>query len=162
MSAAKALAPLPERFWSKVEKTNTCWLWSAAITSTGYGVIRIDNRLEKAHRVAYTLHVGPIPAGMQIDHMCHNRACVRPSHLRVVTNQQNQENRSGAQVNNGRSGIRGVYWHGGNGMWRVEVRVRGERHYGGYFQRVEDAAIAATALRRDLMPHSIADQAAAS
>jgi hypothetical protein len=80
------------RFWSKVDKTGDCWEWTAARTN-GYGVFRIggrkDGRLVPAHRHAYEELVGPIPNGLQIDHLCRNPACVNPSHLEPVTQKEN-------------------------------------------------------------------------
>lgn len=75
--------PPAERFWLRVRKTDTCWLWQAA-TTNGYGVVKWDGRLQHAHRVAYRLLVGPIPTGLQLDHLCRVRGCVRPDHLEPV------------------------------------------------------------------------------
>jgi hypothetical protein len=70
-------------------KTDCCWLWLGGIDGGGYGLIRVDGRLTKAHRVSYELHVGPIPDGMHMDHLCRVRLCVRPDHLEPVTNKEN-------------------------------------------------------------------------
>jgi hypothetical protein len=56
---------------------------------TGYGKFWRDGKTVSAHRVAYELFVGPIPAGMQIDHLCRNRLCVRPEHLQLATVREN-------------------------------------------------------------------------
>lgn len=78
-----------ERFWRKVLKTDTCWLWLGAIQSGGYGNIRINKKSVKSHRFAYEELVGEIPKGMVIDHLCRNRRCVNPSHMEVVTFEEN-------------------------------------------------------------------------
>ncbi|AGY47176.1 HNH endonuclease [Clavibacter phage CN1A] len=81
-----------ERFWSKVYKTHGCWLWEAAVGKDGYGRFREGgrgSRLLAAHRVAYELEVGPIPDGLQLDHLCRTRSCVRPDHLEAVTSAEN-------------------------------------------------------------------------
>lgn len=79
-----------ERFWSKVEKTPTCWIWKAYISKQmGYGRFHFNGRPDMAHRVAYTLVIGPIPADKVIDHVCRNRSCVRPNHMRLVTRGEN-------------------------------------------------------------------------
>lgn len=68
-----------------------CWLWKGGTAgrTPGYGVININGRQTKAHRVSYELHVGPIPEGLVIDHLCRNTLCVRPDHLEPVTNKVN-------------------------------------------------------------------------
>lgn len=76
------------RFWSKVRKTETCWEWVAG-KDHGYGIIQAGGRARKAHRLAYEMLVGPIPAGLILDHLCRNRSCVNPAHLEVVTNREN-------------------------------------------------------------------------
>lgn len=84
-----------ERFWSKVEKTPTCWLWHGATDTKGYGHVWVGRRGEdtwrqvRAHRLAYELKVGPIPEGMTLDHLCRNRICVNPEHLEPVTLREN-------------------------------------------------------------------------
>lgn len=66
-----------------------CWTWRGAPNCNGYGRIRISGQDNMAHRVTYELANGPIPAGLQVDHLCRNRMCVRPSHLEAVTQRIN-------------------------------------------------------------------------
>ncbi len=87
--------PEAERFWEKVDKTEGCWLWTAARYWDGYGAFMTgykkdkNKRMVRAHRYAYELLVGPIPEGMELDHLCRNRACVNPTHLEPVTHKVN-------------------------------------------------------------------------
>lgn len=78
-----------ERFITKFTKTDNCWIWEAAKNRGGYGVFRMNKRTCTAHRLAYTTFVGPIPKGLDIDHLCRNRACVNPDHMEPVTRGEN-------------------------------------------------------------------------
>ena len=79
------MSPRPPRFWENVNKTESCWIWTAALDQDGYGKCRRDG-VKRAHRVAYEELVGPIPAGLHLDHLCRVRECVNPEHLQPVTN----------------------------------------------------------------------------
>jgi hypothetical protein len=84
--------PLEERFWAKVEKTDECWLWIGNKDRLGYGSIRKNpDFIEKAHRVSWELHFGPIPADRHICHHCDVRHCVRPDHLFLGNAKSNSE-----------------------------------------------------------------------
>jgi hypothetical protein len=82
---------LEERFWEKVDKTETCWLWLGAIDKkSGYGVFNVQGgRTKKVHRLAYELMIGAPPQGMSLDHLCRVRHCVNPEHLEPVTQREN-------------------------------------------------------------------------
>lgn len=80
------------RFLAKVNKTNTCWLWTGSISQRGYGRVRRGGhvgRIIPAHRYAYALFIGPIPDGLVLDHICRIRHCVNPEHLQPVTDREN-------------------------------------------------------------------------
>lgn len=85
-------AEYADRFWAKVDRSDEsgCWLWTAH-TAAGYGRFRMNRprRVACAHRVAYELVVGPIPEGLDLDHLCRNRGCVNPAHLEPVTRGEN-------------------------------------------------------------------------
>lgn len=81
---------MEDRFWAKVDALGPCWLWTKGKTANGYGrfgVTSKDKRL--AHIFAWTTLVGPVPEGLQLDHLCRVRLCVNPDHLEPVTPQEN-------------------------------------------------------------------------
>jgi hypothetical protein len=80
------------RFWAKVTKTRCCWIWTARRDRHGYGYFGSNSagKMVRAHRWAWEQEHGPIPEDMTIDHLCNNKSCVRPSHMRVCTAQENQ------------------------------------------------------------------------
>lgn len=84
---------LPSRFWDKVvpEPNSGCWLWLGALASGGYGVSWVvgAGRQRASHRVAYEALVGPVPVGLELDHLCRTRSCCNPLHLEPVTHQVN-------------------------------------------------------------------------
>lgn len=82
---------LEQRFWKKVDKTDTCWEWIGAIAGRRYGCFWDGRRLVYAHRVAYEIAYGPIPDGLDVLHHCDNPRCVRHDHLFLGTHQDNMD-----------------------------------------------------------------------
>lgn len=99
-----------DRFWKHVNKTNSCWIWTASRNNQGYGVIGKGARGSGtclAHRLSYIIHVGPIPEGMNILHDCpdgDNPLCVNPEHLWAGTQIENIMD----MVGKGRWGVRNL------------------------------------------------------
>lgn len=84
--------PAADRFWRHVKKSVRCWEWTGT-TANGYGRFRHTTRSTDtqamAHRFAFELTKGPIADGLQVDHLCKNRLCVRPDHLEAVSPREN-------------------------------------------------------------------------
>lgn len=88
-------------FWSKVQKTDDCWIWTAGKTPNGYGRFSIKRKPVYAHRVSYVIEHGSISEDLCICHTCDNPSCVRPDHLFQGTHSDNQIDsvRKGRQMN---------------------------------------------------------------
>lgn len=134
-----------------IDADSGCWVWQRRAEVRGYGSMRDAGRTRLAHRVFYERHIGPIPPGMQIDHVCRNPKCVNPSHLRLATDAQNKQNLAPV----GRSGNRrGVYFHKLTGKWCARVRLNGHSHYLGLHDTEDQAGDVASAFRAMHMPFS--------
>ncbi len=99
-----------ERFWSKVDKSDDCWNWTAGKAHNGYGLFKVRSKTIRAHRFSWELANGKIPKGLQINHKCDNPACVNPDHLYAGTQKQNRQD----AVKRGRTATgksNGMYTH---------------------------------------------------
>lgn len=79
---------LLERVLARCDRSGPCWVWQGA-TTNGYGRIRVAGVLLIVHRLVYELVVGPVPDGLDLDHLCRVRACCNPAHLEPVTRREN-------------------------------------------------------------------------
>ena len=153
------VASVEDRFWEKVVKTDYCWEWRQAIGKSTYGRFSVGYQQFLAHRFSYALAHGEIAEGIEIDHTCHNKACVNPEHLREATHKQNLEHRSGAQSNS-KSRVRGVSWHSLANKWVAQVKHNGEQIYLGLFTSLADAESAVISKRNALYTHNDLDRIA--
>ena len=78
-----------QRLWSRILLGDDCWEWTGCRSAKGYGLIYKSGATKRVHRVVYELLVGPIPDGLQLDHLCRNRGCANPSHLDPVDTREN-------------------------------------------------------------------------
>lgn len=81
---------LPDRFFDKLSVDyNGCWVWLACVNDAGYGIFRLNNRNYRAHVLMFEYFIGPVPAGLVLDHKCRNRECANPDHVEPVTRGEN-------------------------------------------------------------------------
>lgn len=85
---------LRQRLLSKIRVEGECWIFTGSISPNGYGSIRARDAsgracTRSAHRVSYELHVGQVPDGLELDHLCRRRSCCNPAHLEPVTRREN-------------------------------------------------------------------------
>jgi len=86
---------LKERFWSKVDKSQNCWVWTAQKHHRdNYGHFKVKGKPVRAHRMSYELTYGPIPDKLGVCHTCDNPPCVRPDHLFLGTQVDNLQDAS--------------------------------------------------------------------
>src|SRR3990167_294843 len=78
-----------KRFFEKVEKTNTCWIWKGQIVPSAYGAFYIHEKNTYAHRASWIIHFGDIPEGLFVCHKCDNPPCCNPEHLFLGTPKDN-------------------------------------------------------------------------
>lgn len=157
---APHLAKAEARFWSNVDKSGSCWIWTSSRNKYGYGRFSVGRENQMlAHRYAWEILYGPIPSKIQLDHICHNHACVNPGHLRETTNKQNHEHLKGAFANS-KSGVRGVSWDASKMKWRATVGHNYKQYHVGRYDSMEEAEAAVIAKRLELFTHNDLDRAA--
>lgn len=94
----KRIVSLEIRFWERVSKTDSCWIWMASCTNDGYGTIKKGGKHVLTHRLSWHMAYGPIPDGLSVLHSCDNPPCVNPDHLFLGTQKDNMRD----MINKGR------------------------------------------------------------
>ena len=138
-----------EALEKRVRREGDCIVWDGHVNQHGYGRINVGgNRRRVVHHLAWEQAHGPVPDGMEVDHVCFNRACINVRHLRVVTRSDNARHRKGAQPNS-KSGVRNVHAYKG-GRWYVRLKVAGKHRNFGVYDTIEEAAEVAAQARREV------------
>ena len=128
-----------DRFLAKiVADPHGCWIWQACTGANGYGQFWVDGRIVKAHRWSYEHFVGPIPDGLELDHMCRVRNCVNPHHLEPVTHTENVRRGEGGKHHRAKThcpqghpydGDNTYVWVNGGRRCRICRRACSRAHY---------------------------------
>lgn len=148
---------LSQAFDKRVVRSDGCWAWKGVFTANGYGRMSYRNKGYLAHRASWIIHFGHIPDGMEIDHTCFTRECANPSHLRMVTHKQNQENRSGPKKGS-KTGVRGVWWHERDKRFIAKVGHEKKVVWTGRFKTLEEAEAAVIEARNHYFTHNELDK----
>lgn len=139
-----------EAFAARTEWRGDCLIWSGAVDVKGYGQLRINNKIVPAHRYAWVREHGEVEGNLYVDHINHcNTLCVNVKHLRLSTNSENMQNRSGLNKNN-TSGYRNVVWSKQRQMWQVLLMKNYKKYHFGYFHDVHEAGKVAAKAREEL------------
>ena len=120
-----SVIPLSVRFWDKVQKTETCWLWYGATDPDGYASFKNPSKgyMDKAARISWELANGTIPEGLFVLHTCDNRLCVRPDHLFLGTQLDNIKDMVSKGRQRGAPGARNRNWKGGISLtWNAQIQ----------------------------------------
>jgi Autographiviridae HNH endonuclease len=143
----------PRRFFQRITKTPTCWLWRGPFNSRGYGKFWLGSKTLGAHRFAYELMVGPIPVGLSVMHQCDVPSCVNPEHLSVGTTLDNVRDKwakgrgpTGPRASTERM-CRGI------DQWAAKLTEDDVRHI--REERAAGATLASIAKRFDMTPEGI-------
>lgn len=132
--------------------SDECAVWDGANNGRGYGYFEyVENGkcIKKyAHRYSYEYHVGDIPEGLDIDHICGNPSCFNPKHLRTATRGQNAQNRWNTSKSS--TGWRGVSTYRNGKRWTAGVQVDGKRIHLGTYGCPTHAGLVALSARNDL------------
>ena len=137
----------------EIDPDSGCWVWPFALNRYGYGVLNFQGKMCLAHRLMFSVFVGPLVEGLQVDHIaCISRACCNPEHLRQVSHAGNTQNRLKLQPNN-TSGHPGVYWVRARKKWVAQISVGGKNTNLGGFTNLDDAVAARKAAEQKYHPY---------
>ena len=113
-----------------------CWEWALSCSDNGYGKAKFQQVQVSAHRLSYMAHIGPIPDGKSLDHLCMNKRCINPEHLEPVTSRENSRRAVYAYL-----GRNYTLCLTGRGLWQATYELGGRPRRRQYFRsKQRDAA----------------------
>lgn len=133
------------RFQRNIKLEGDCWIWQGQLNNKGYGCISENGKRQYVHRWSYEHYVGPVPAGMMVDNMCHTPACVNHDHLRLATPSENTRNQRPELVR-AVSGFKHVRQTSNASTYFVSLHADGKTYVERGFRTIEDAHTAAKRL----------------
>lgn len=136
----------------EIDPDSGCWIWPFSLDRKGYGRVSFQGKRWLAHRLTFSVFVGPLMDGLQVDHInCVSRACCNPAHLRQVSQSGNMQNQRGLRANN-TSGHIGVCWNKRREKWYAQIQVIGKIRHLGSFTNLDDAIAARKAAEQKYHP----------
>ena len=158
--------PTPIRYRTPQERLDAlhertpegCLVYTGRLTPKGYGLVAVAGRMVPVHKFSWEAKNGPVPEGMELDHICRIRACFNPDHLRPVTHSQNLQNHSGKPHRaDTASGVRGVTLTR-TGKWEARIHLNGKALRVGIFATIQGAERAVVAARLAHYTHNEVDR----